>query len=230
MSTAAISTSSIYQQLQAYFQQRRSDVQQLGQDLSAGNLSAAQQDYNSIETLGQSGPFANGVPFKYAPRAEDFTAIGQALQSGNLTGAQQAYTQLESTFDHQRPVRVGPNEPSSAGSTEASSGASSSTSTAESSSAAQSGVSTATPSAGAVGGPELILNLGNAPAGEQITIGLNNTGNGTEQLTLSVANGQNQTPEQIVFNLNQNSNEQIVLNLFNNTTTAATPSNVNLSA
>ena len=65
------------------------------------------------------------------------------------------------------------------------------------------------------------MNLGNVTAGEQITIGLNNAGNGTEQVTIGVASQQGQTPEQITLNLNQNSNEQIILNLLNST--ASTP-------
>lgn len=99
MSTAAVSGSSIYQELQAYFQQRSTDVSQLGQDLTSGNLADAQQDYATLQSLGQGGPFANGDVF--APnkqREQDFTAIGQALQNGNLSAAQQAFAQLESTF------------------------------------------------------------------------------------------------------------------------------------
>lgn len=99
MSTAAVSGSSIYQELQAYFQQRGSEVSQLGQDLTSGNLADAQQDYATLQSLGQGGPFANGDVF--APnkqREQDFTAIGQALQNGNLSAAQQAFAQLESTF------------------------------------------------------------------------------------------------------------------------------------
>ena len=99
MSTTAVSSSSIYQELQAYFQQRSSEVAQLGQDLSSGNLANAQQDFATLQSLGQGGPFANGDVF--APRnqrEQDFTAIGQALESGNLSGAQQAFAQLESTF------------------------------------------------------------------------------------------------------------------------------------
>src|SRR5208282_5598379 len=98
MSTAAVSSSSIYQELQSYFQQRRSDLQQLGQDIQSGDLADAQQEYSAIQTLGQSGPFANGDAFKLSNREQDFNAIGQALQSGDLAGAQQALTQLENTF------------------------------------------------------------------------------------------------------------------------------------
>jgi len=43
MSTAGISSSSLIQGAE-YFQDRRSDLQQLGQALQAGNLAGAQQD------------------------------------------------------------------------------------------------------------------------------------------------------------------------------------------
>lgn len=99
MSIAAVSDTSIYQELQAYFQQRRSDVAQLGQDLNSGDLASAQQDFVTLETLGQGGPFRNGDVF--APknqREKDFVAIGEALQAGDLAAAQKAFADLESTF------------------------------------------------------------------------------------------------------------------------------------
>ena len=59
-----------------------------------------------------------------------------------------------------------------------------------------------------------MLNLGNVTPGEQITIGVSNSGNGTEQVSIGVSQP-NQTPEQITLNLNQNSKQEIVLNLLN---------------
>lgn len=98
MSTAAVSSSSIHQQLQQYFQTRGTDLGQLGKALSSGNLSDAQTAYNNIVSLGQSGPFAGGNPFKLTGREGDFAAVGQALQSGDLAGAQQAFQGLVNTF------------------------------------------------------------------------------------------------------------------------------------
>jgi hypothetical protein len=98
MSTAAVSSSSIHQQLQQYFQTRGTDLGQLGKALTSGNLSDAQTAYNNIVSLGQSGPFAGGNPFKLTGREEDFAAVGQALQSGDLAGAQQAFQGLVNTF------------------------------------------------------------------------------------------------------------------------------------
>src|ERR1700722_6783535 len=89
---------SIYQQLQTYRQDRKADISQLGQDLQAGNLSAAQQDFSALTALGETGPSKNGQPFQRPDRAQDFNAIGQALQSGDLAGAQSAFTSLSGTF------------------------------------------------------------------------------------------------------------------------------------
>lgn len=94
-------TSSIYQQLQAYRQQRSADLAQLGQDLQAGNLTAAQTDFNTLTALGQSGPNKNGQTFQRADRAQDFQTIGQALQTGNLSLAQSAYSSLAGSFGGQ---------------------------------------------------------------------------------------------------------------------------------
>jgi hypothetical protein len=96
-----VSNSSIYQQLQTYQQQRQADLAQLGQDLQAGNLNAARQDFNTLTTLGQSGPNKSGQTFSQANRAQDFQAIGQALNSGDLAGAQSAFASLQSTFGQQ---------------------------------------------------------------------------------------------------------------------------------
>src|SRR5271169_4151436 len=108
MSTAAVSTSSIYQELQTFFQQRGSDLQQLGQALQSGDLAGAQKEFSAIQSLGQSGPFASGDAFKSSQREQDFAAIGQALQSGDLAGAQQAFAQLQNTFHHQRSTEPPP--------------------------------------------------------------------------------------------------------------------------
>jgi hypothetical protein len=224
MSTAAVSTSSIYQELQQYFQQRGSDLQQLGQALQNGDLTAAKQEYGAISNLGQNGPFAGGNAFKISQRQQDFNAIGQALQNGDLTGAQQAFAQLKSTFQNQRSVDPPTQNPVSAAVVV--------TLSSPAASGAASGASAAAGSTGAGGGSEIILNLGNVTPGEQITIGVSAGANGSEQVTVGVSNQQNQSqsPEQITLNLNQSSNQQIVLNLFNSTTAAPQGSGVSVSA
>jgi hypothetical protein len=216
MSTAAVSQSSLYQELQTYFQTRKSDLEGLGQALQSGDLTTAQQEFQSIQTLGQNGPFASGNPFQNTTREQDFQAIGQALQSGDLSGAQQAFSQLAGTF------RGGLQTSSS-----------STTSGTTTTSASTSGSTQAVATTNTANGPEIILNLGTATSGETITIGINNTGNGTDQVTIGVSNpqNQNQNPEQITLNLNSNSNEQIVLNLLSSVNTTSTAnSGLNVTA
>jgi len=274
MSTAAVSTPSIYQELHTFYQQRRADLQQLGQSLQSGDVTGAKQEYAALQTLGQSGPFANGDTFRLSQRQQDFNAIGQALQSGNTAAAEQAYTQLENTFHHQRQsappptgteivLNLGTPTPgeqitinlgnfngagqsaspdsnaSTTSSAPAASAAAPAAAKATSTTASTPATSQASPAASATSaaasqpaaGTEIVINLGAPTPGEQITIGLKPTGNGNEQLTLDVANQQNQSPEKITVNLKQNSNELLILNLFNSTSpTTNQGSGVNLTA
>jgi hypothetical protein len=176
MSTSAVSSTPMNQQLQQYFQTRQSDLRQLGQALSSGDLAGAQTAYNKIVSLGQHGPFAGGNPFKINQREQDFAAIGQALQSGDLAGAKQAFSALRITFENPRPVSTSPS----------------------------------------TSGPEIVLNLSNnsgSTSPEQVTINISNPVNGGgEQVSLSVGN-QGSNAQQVTFNLSPNSNEQIVLNV-----------------
>jgi|SRR5271165_565117 len=190
MSSTAISANLLSQASPSYFHQRRADLQQLGQDLRSGDLSAAQQDFSNLQTLAQSGPFG-GDAFQLSGRQQDFSALGQALQSGDLASAQQAYSQLQSTFDHLK--RIPPPTADGAGS-----------------SSAGSSTSSTSPA-----GSEIVLNLGTLTPGEQISISIASGANGGEQVSVGIS-GQGLTPEQINFNLNPNSNQELVLNLFNN--------------
>lgn len=84
--------------MQTYRKERNADLAQLGRDLQAGNLSAAQSDFATLTALGQSGPNKNGQTFARADRDQDFEAIGNALQSGDLAGAQSAFATLETSL------------------------------------------------------------------------------------------------------------------------------------
>ncbi|MGC1371378.1 MAG: hypothetical protein WA824_04495 [Candidatus Sulfotelmatobacter sp.] len=202
MSTSAVSSASLNQQLQTYFQGRQSDQRQLGQALQSGDVSEAETDFNNITALGQNGPFPTGEPYANSQREQDFASIGQALQSGNLAGAQQAFSQLQSTFSHTT---------SESGSGTGSSGGSSGGPEIVLNLSAPASYST-TP--------------------EQITINLSNsTSGGGEQLSLSVGN-QGSSPEQVTLNLPSNSNEQVDLNLLDASagTSSTTGSGINVSA
>lgn len=220
MSTAAVSSSSIYQELQSYFQARSGDLQQLGQALQAGDLTAAAQEFSAIQTLGQSGPFASGNPFKMSQREQDFMAIGQALQSGDLAGAQQAFAQLKSTFEHHHSDDPTSPAPISAASTPAVvvNLSSASPVSADANTTAPQPVAADSTASGT--GGAIVINLGDVTPGEQISIGLSNAANGGEQLTIGVAQP-NQSPEQITLNLAQSTSQQIILNLFNSASSGA---------
>jgi len=84
---------------------------QLAQDLKAGNVSAAQQDFSTIQQDFQNSqnqaPTQSGGHHHHhafsgqsstAPLAQLFSQLGQALQTGNLSSAQQAYSTLQQDF------------------------------------------------------------------------------------------------------------------------------------
>jgi Skp family chaperone for outer membrane proteins len=96
MSTAAVSSSSLFQEVQSFYQTRQADVKHLGSALQSGDLNGAQQAYKALAVLGEDGPFANSEPFSKSSRAQAFNAIGEALQAGDLTRAQAAFAPLTS--------------------------------------------------------------------------------------------------------------------------------------
>jgi hypothetical protein len=85
-------------QSQSFWQQRKADLNQLGQALRAGDTTAAQQAYDALVALGQNGPLRNGETFHRTDRAQDFAAIGQSLASGDASGAKTAFAALAATF------------------------------------------------------------------------------------------------------------------------------------
>lgn len=198
-SLAQVSAGSASQRLQSFFQQRKTDLQQLRGALESGDLAGAQKAFKSIQQLASVGPSPTGNAFAISRRQQDYSAVGQALTSGNLAGAQQAFAQLVSDFHHAAPSSVGPAvvvNISEAG--------------AAASSASGSGQSPAL--ASPTGGPELTINIANSGGPENVTIGISNTSAG-EQLSISVAGQQGSNAENITLNLGQNSNQQIVINL-----------------
>ncbi|HXY78721.1 MAG TPA: hypothetical protein VEH47_07890 [Candidatus Acidoferrales bacterium] len=212
--TTAPSASSIYQQLQSYWQERKADLAQLGTDLQAGNLNAAQQDFNTLTALGQSGPNKNGQTFERADRAQDFQAIGQALESGNLAGAQSAFATLEGTFGQQSPqaqsaisaynsnsgeaeivINLGGTP-----STSASSGSSGSTAPEVVVNLGQGGGSLS----GASSGPEVVINLGGASSASSTGA---SGGSTTPEIVVNLGqeNGSSASPEEVTINLGSGS-------------------------
>jgi outer membrane protein assembly factor BamD (BamD/ComL family) len=96
---------------QGQFQQIQSEFQQLGQDLQAGNLTQAQQDYATLSqnfTPTQSGPTTVATTTDAATNsnsnsiAQAFEALSQNLENGNIAGAQQSYATIQQDFQQQQ--------------------------------------------------------------------------------------------------------------------------------
>lgn len=104
MSTSGIASTSLAsygsQSLQDSFQKMKQEFQQLGQDLQSGDLSAAQQDYATLQQLTPQQSSTTSTQSDN-PIQQAFSQLSQDLQSGNLSGAQQDYTQLQQDFQSQ---------------------------------------------------------------------------------------------------------------------------------
>src|SRR5271156_2292498 len=90
---------------QGKFQQIQSEFQQLGQDLQAGNLTQAQQDFATLSQNfpnAQSGTTTSATASGGNPIAQAFTALAQDLQNGNISGAQQDYATIQQDFQQQQ--------------------------------------------------------------------------------------------------------------------------------
>jgi hypothetical protein len=98
MSVAGISSSNFYSQAASNPQNRIQDFQkefqQLGQDLQAGNLSAAQSDFSSLQQL-QGPPTLNSATPTTNPISASLAQLSKDLQTGNLPAAQQDFTALQ---------------------------------------------------------------------------------------------------------------------------------------
>jgi outer membrane protein assembly factor BamD (BamD/ComL family) len=95
-STSTSSTSTTENPIQQAFAQ-------LSKDLQSGNLTAAQQDYTTIEQDMQSASTSSTGHHHH--HVEDnavsntFSQLGTALQSGDLSSAQSLYSTLEQEFE-----------------------------------------------------------------------------------------------------------------------------------
>jgi outer membrane protein assembly factor BamD (BamD/ComL family) len=104
MSTSGISSTnfSYYdtQDMQNNLQKIQQEFQQLGQDLQSGNLSAAQQDFATLQSLTPQGSSASSTQSNN-PIAQEFSQLSQDLQSGNLSAAQQDFAQIQQSLQSQ---------------------------------------------------------------------------------------------------------------------------------
>lgn len=100
MSVSGISSSSFANySAQSVRGQMQQEFQQLGQDLQSGNLSAAQQDFTTLQQL--TGQSSSNPSESNSPIAQEFSQLSQDLQSGNLSGAQQDYAKIQQEFQNQ---------------------------------------------------------------------------------------------------------------------------------
>jgi hypothetical protein len=77
----------------------RQNIGKLGDDLQSGDLSAAQQDF---ATLQQTNPQSSTTSSQSNnPITQAFNQLSVDLQSGNLSGAQQAYSNIQQNFQTQ---------------------------------------------------------------------------------------------------------------------------------
>lgn len=85
------------------------EFQQLGQDLQAGNLSAAQSDFATLQQLvsqagsassSASSPTSSSSGQSGNPIAKAFSQLATDLKSGNLNAAQQDFAQIQKDFQN----------------------------------------------------------------------------------------------------------------------------------
>ncbi len=98
MSVSGISSSNRFnysnQNLQNTLQRPQQEFQQLTQDLQSGNLSAAQQDFSTLQQQTTN------------PIVQEFSQLGQDLQSGNVSAAQKDYTNVKQDYQNYEHTRV----------------------------------------------------------------------------------------------------------------------------
>jgi len=103
MSVSGISSANLFDLLDSanatsQKQQLQQEIQQLGKDLSAGNLSAAQSDFATLE---KNLPQATSSSQSSNPIAQAFQQLAKDLQSGNLSAAQQDFSTIQQDVQSQ---------------------------------------------------------------------------------------------------------------------------------
>jgi hypothetical protein len=100
------------QSAQSTAQKLKQGFQHLGQDLTAGNLSAAQSDFAALQQNGpQPGTTAaasTNTTHSASPITQAFQRLSQDLKAGNLSAAQSDYATLQQDFQSRAtPGRAG---------------------------------------------------------------------------------------------------------------------------
>jgi hypothetical protein len=97
MSIAGISSNLLLNSLspkQASLQQFRDEFQQLGQDLQAGNLTAAQADYAQLQQIEQQKNSSASQSNITNSVSQLFDQLGKDLASGNVSSAQDDFNDI----------------------------------------------------------------------------------------------------------------------------------------
>jgi len=106
MSVLGIASSSIFQYLnsssaQSKYLNFQKEFQQLGQDLSSGNLSQAQADFQALQPqVASSANTQNSTN----PLTTAMNQLATDLQSGNLSAAQQDYSTVKQDMQQMSPL------------------------------------------------------------------------------------------------------------------------------
>jgi len=100
-----MSTSSISGSMFSQLQQFQQEFQQLGKDLTAGNLTAAQSDFAALQKDMPQTTSSTSTAQSSNPIAQAFSQLAQDLKAGNLSAAQQDYANLQQDFQSQGPHR-----------------------------------------------------------------------------------------------------------------------------
>ena len=93
MSITGIASTSSSSQTNPYAQVKQ-DIQDLGKALQSGNLSDAQQAFNTLQQDSSASSQTQGGQNSSSSN-QAMQNLGTALQSGDLSGAQQAFAQMQ---------------------------------------------------------------------------------------------------------------------------------------
>lgn len=87
----------------------RQELQQLGQDLRSGNLSAAKADFAALQQNALQSSAATATGLSSTSIAQDFKQLTTDLQSGNITAAQTDYATIQHSAQS-RAAQAGPGQ------------------------------------------------------------------------------------------------------------------------
>ncbi len=103
MSVANIAASTLFNYSTQDSTNRRKQIQQefqqLGQDLQAGNLTAAQSDFATLQKLVPTSSSSSSSATSTNSLAQDFSHLSQDLKAGNLTASQQDFSNLQQDYE-----------------------------------------------------------------------------------------------------------------------------------